>query len=155
MIHEKLYQSSDFMHVEIGEYIEKLVTDLMYSYAIPKGQIVPMVEYDNIELNIETSIPCGLIISELVSNSLKYAFPEGRNGKITVSLRNSDEGYLLIVSDDGVGLPENLEFTRTDSLGLELVNNLVDQIDGTIELDKRDGTKFVIRFNELEYKKRI
>ena len=155
MIHEKLYQSSDFMHVEIGEYIEKLVTDLLYSYAIPKGQIVPVVDYDEIELNIETSIPCGLIISELVSNSLKYAFPKGRTGKIAVSLRNSDDGYILIVSDDGVGLPENLEFTRTDSLGLELVNNLVDQIDGTIELDKSSGTKFLIKFNELEYKKRI
>jgi two-component system, sensor histidine kinase PdtaS len=155
MIHEKLYQSHDFMHVEIGEYIEKLVTDLLYSYAIPKGQIEPVVDNDEIELNIETSIPCGLIISELVSNSLKYAFPEGRKGTITVSIRNSDDGYILIVSDDGVGLPPNLEFTRTDSLGLELVNNLVDQIDGTIELDKRDGTKFVIKFNELEYKKRI
>jgi len=155
MIHEKLYQSSDFMHVDIGEYIEKLVTDLLYSYAIPKGQIVPVMDYDNIELNIETSIPCGLIISELVSNSLKYAFPEDRTGEITVSLHDSEDGYILIVSDDGVGLPENLEFTRTDSLGLELVNNLVDQIDGTIELDKRNGTKFVIKFNELEYKKRI
>ena len=155
MIHEKLYQSSDFMHVDIGEYIEKLVTDLLYSYAIPKGQIVPVMDYDNIELNIETSIPCGLIISELVSNSLKYAFPEGKTGEITVSLHDSEDGYILVVSDNGVGLPENLEFTRTDSLGLELVNNLVDQIDGTIELDKRNGTKFVIKFNELEYKKRI
>ncbi|UTB32182.1 MAG: ATP-binding protein [Methanobacterium sp. ERen5] len=155
MIHEKLYQSRDFMHVEIGEYIEKLVNDLLYSYAIPKGQIVPQIEYDDIELNIETSIPCGLIISELVSNSFKYAFPDGKTGKITVSLRNHGDGYLLIVGDDGVGLPEDLEFTRTDSLGLELVNNLVDQVDGTIELDKRCGTKFIIKFRELEYKKRI
>ena len=155
MIHEKLYQSHDFMHVEIGEYIEKLVNDLLYSYAVPKDQIVPHVEYDDIELNIETSIPCGLIISELVSNSLKYAFPEGKTGKITVSLRYHGEGYLLEVGDDGVGLPENLEFTRTDSLGLELVNNLVDQVDGTIELDKRCGTKFIIKFRELEYKKRM
>lgn len=155
MIHEKLYQSHDFMHVEIGEYIENLVNDLLYSYAVPKDQIVPHVEYDDIELNIETSIPCGLIISELVSNSLKYAFPEGKTGKITVSLRYHGEGYLLVVGDDGVGLPENLEFTRTDSLGLELVNNLVDQVDGTIELDKRCGTKFIIKFRELEYKKRI
>lgn len=155
MIHEKLYQSSDFMHVDIGEYIDKLVTDLLYSYATPQGQVVPVVDYDEIELNIETSIPCGLIISELVSNSLKYAFPEGKTGKIMVSLHNHDDGYLLIVSDDGVGLPENLEYTKTDSLGLELVNNLVDQIDGTIELDNRSGTKFLIKFKELEYKNRI
>lgn len=155
MIHEKLYQSHDFMHVEIGEYIEKLVGDLLYSYAVPEGQIVPLVEYDDIELNIETSIPCGLIISELVSNSLKYAFPDGKTGEIAISLRNHEGGYLLVISDNGVGLPENLEFTRTDSLGLELVNNLVDQVDGTIELDKNYGTKFIIKLRELEYKKRI
>lgn len=155
MIHEKLYQSNDFMNIDIGSYIEKLVKDLLYSYAIPKGRIVPNIYSDDIQLNIETSIPCGLIISELVSNSLKYAFPDDRIGEILISLRATDNGYILTVGDDGIGLPENFDYTNTDSLGLELVNNLVDQIDGTIQLDNSSGTKFVIKFHELKYKKRI
>ena len=155
MIHEKLYQSNDFMNIDIGSYIEKLVKDLLYSYAIPQGRIVPRIYSDDIQLNIETSIPCGLIISELVSNSLKYAFPDDKNGEILISLRETDNCYILTVGDDGIGLSENFDFTNTDSLGLELVNNLVDQIDGTIKLDTSCGTKFTIKFHELKYKKRI
>ncbi len=155
MIHEKLYQSNDFMHINIGNYVENLVTDLFYSYAIPKSKIIPIVDSDEIQLNIETSIPCGLIISELVSNSLKYAFPNERTGEIRLSIKVEDDGYHLTVSDNGIGLPENFDFKNTESLGLELVNNLVDQIDGTIKLDSSSGTKFNIKFQELEYKKRI
>jgi two-component sensor histidine kinase len=94
-------------------------------------------------LNIETVIPCGLIINELISNSLKYAFPN-RNGELKISLKSKEDNYELIISDNGIGFPEELDFKNTDSLGLQLVNTLTNQIDSKITLDSRYGTKFII-----------
>ena len=155
MIHEKLYGSSDFNKIYFDDYIESLVWDLFYSYSIEKGTINPILEIDDVKLNIETSIPCGLIITELVSNSLKYAFPNQLKGELKVSLKNKDDHYKLIISDNGIGFPKNIDFKNTKSLGLELVNNLVEQIDGNIQLENSKGTKFKITFKELEYKERI
>jgi len=155
MIHERLYQSGDFTRIDISEYIEKLLADLFYTYATSNEQVTSIINVDNLSLNIETAIPCGLIISEIVSNSLKYAFPGGRKGKLTVSLKAGDEWNELIISDDGIGFPEELDFKNTETLGLQLVHSLVGQIDGEITLDRSQGTKFTIRFKELKYKKRI
>lgn len=155
MIHERLYQSGDFTRIDISEYIERLLADLFYTYATSNEQVISIIDVDDLSLNIETAIPCGLIISELVSNSLKYAFPEGRKGKLTVSLKAGDEWNELIISDDGIGFPEELDFKNTETLGIQLVNNLVGQIDGEITLDRSQGTEFTITFKELEYKERI
>jgi two-component sensor histidine kinase len=107
-------------------------------------------------LNIETSIPVGLIIDELVSNSLKYAFPHNQEGKITLSLKCCNKEYKLVISDDGIGLPPEFDFKNVEStLGLKLVNSLVKQLDGSIELDKNHGTQFTIKFKEQQYKDRI
>jgi len=94
-------------------------------------------------LNIETVIPCGLIINELISNSLKYAFPN-RNGELKISLKSKEDNYELIITDNGIGFPEELDFKNTDSLGLQLVNTLTNQIDSKITHDNRYGTKFII-----------
>jgi Signal transduction histidine kinase len=157
MIHEKLYQSKDFTHIRFEDYIKRLLSDLFYSYNTSSDQVKLVVDVEDVNLNMETAVPCGLIISELFSNSLKYAFPEGRVGEIKVSLKQEtdDQRFVLTVADDGVGLPPDLDFKNTMTLGLELVNNLTKQIDGEIELDRSHGTEFKIRFNELEYKKRI
>jgi len=155
MIHEKLYRSKNFNKVHFADYIESLVWDLFYSYSIKKGSINPVLDIDDVQLNIETSVPLGLIITELVSNSLKYAFPNNHMGELTVSLKNLGEGYELIIKDDGIGFPDNIDFRNTDSLGLQLVNSLTDQIDGEIELKTDNGTEFRIIFNELIYKERI
>ena len=155
MIHEKMYQSNDFINIKFDEYILRLVSDLFYSYDIQEDHIKPVIEVEEVKLNIETGIPCGLIISELVSNSLKYAFPEGKTGKLKVSLKKYSNKYELTISDNGIGFPEDLKFKNTDSLGLQLVNSLVDQIDGEITLDTSQGTKFKIMFKELVYKKRF
>jgi two-component sensor histidine kinase len=88
---------------------------------------------EDVLLNIETGIPCGLIISELVSNSLKHAFPQGREGELQISLQTYDNKYELIISDDGVGFPEDLDYRNTESLGLQLVNSLVNQVNGELE----------------------
>jgi len=155
MIHEKLYQSDNLTDIEFDDYIQRLVSDLFYSYSIQKDQIKPLIEVEDVKLNIETAIPCGLIISELVSNSLKHAFPSGRKGELHVSLQTHDDEYELKISDNGIGIPESIDYTKTNSLGLQLVNNLVKQVDGEIELNRHHGTEFKITFKELKYKERV
>jgi PAS domain S-box-containing protein len=154
-IYEKLSKSQDLSRIKFAEYIQSLVQGLFYAHTIKKGQINPIIEIEDIMLNIETALPCGLIISELISNSLKHAFPEGKKGKVCVSLKVHDNEYVLKISDDGIRFPEDIDFKNTDSLGLKLVNILVRQINGEITLDRNQGTEFKITFKELEYKERI
>jgi PAS domain S-box-containing protein len=154
IIHEKLYQSNDFTRINLAEYIKSLVTGLFYSYSI-KNRIKSIINVDDVELNIETSVPCGLILNELVSNSLKHGFPPGNSGEIHITIRNIGDKYEMLVSDNGIGFPKNIDYKKTDSLGLQLVNNLVKQIDGEIELNNLDGTEFKIIFPEVKYKERI
>ena len=104
-------------------------------------------------LDINTSIPLGLIVNELVSNSMKYAFPNGRKGELNISLKSEKDKYILTVFDDGVGIPEDIDFRNTDSLGMQLVNTLTNQIDGEIKLDRTHGTEFTLLFEESMYKK--
>jgi two-component sensor histidine kinase len=114
-----------------------------------------VINVENVFLGIDTSIPCSLIINELISNSLKHAFPVGKKGEIQVVLRpNKNKTFTLIVRDNGVGFPENIDFRNTQSLGLKLVNTLVNQLDGTIELRSNGGTEFLITFMELKYRER-
>jgi two-component sensor histidine kinase len=98
-------------------------------------------------LDVQVGVPCGLIVNELVSNTLKHAFPEGRSGEVRVSLSPGDDDlYTLIVKDNGKGFPKNLDFRKTKSLGMQLVTMLVDQLEGTIELKRDEGTEFIISF---------
>ena len=106
-------------------------------------------------MNIDTAVPCGLIISELVSNSLKYAFPEGMNGEILVSLKFIDNKYELIVRDNGIGMPADIDLSKLETLGLLLVTSLTEQIDGQITINRNHGTEFIIKFEEINYKNRI
>jgi two-component sensor histidine kinase len=147
LIHEKLYQSRDLSHIDFGEYAGSLTSYLARSYTNNSGVNIS-IDIEDISLDIDTAIPCGLIINELVSNSLKYAFKDGRAGEINVSLHRSGGKYTLTVSDNGAGLPDGFDFRDSPSLGLQLVNTLVEQIEGTIELDKTAGTIFTIRFEE-------
>lgn len=154
-IHEMLYQSTDLININFSDYIYNLVSELCYTYSL-KYKIKPIIDVGEIFLNIETAIPCGLIINELVSNSLKYAFPDHREGVIKIELKEEDGELTLKVSDNGIGFPEDLDYKDVKtSLGLKLVNMLIDQIDGTIDLDRSKGTEFIIKFRELEYKKRF
>lgn len=155
MIHEKLYMSKDLSHVNFKEYTKKLVYDIFYTYGVQVGIIKPVIDMEDVEFNMETAIPLGLILNELVVNSLKYAFPDGNKGSITIQLVTEDGKYILTVTDDGVGFPEDIDFETIDSLGLKLVKNLVHQIDGEIKLDRTHGTEYKIIFKEAEYKERI
>jgi PAS domain S-box-containing protein len=155
MIHEKLYMSDDLAHINFVDYIQSLVINLFYSYNVENAQIKPILQIENVSLNMETAVPCGLIISELVSNSLKHAFPNEMKGEILVSLKSVADNYQLIIKDNGIGLPEEIDFNNPKTLGLLLVNNLTEQIDGKLTINRSHGTEFKITFKELEYKERI
>ncbi|MCX6182951.1 MAG: PAS domain S-box protein [Bacteroidetes bacterium] len=145
-IHESLYQTKNFSHVDFGDYLKSLCSNLLYSYSV-SGRVTLNYDIDNIFLTLDTAIPAGLIVNELVSNSLKYGFPDNQKGNIFVSLKSTKKGLnVLIVEDDGVGMPPSVNFKETDSLGLQLVVTLSDQIDGEITLKEGKGACFVIEF---------
>lgn len=156
LIHEKMYQSRDISSIDFTGYIKSLINDLMYSYDADSRNITAVTDTDDFFFSIETVQPLGLIINELVSNSLKYAFKDRNEGKISVKLEKIDvDSFKLTVGDNGAGFPEDIDFRNTSSLGLQLVNELVRQLDGAIELNKDSGTEFKIIFKEPEYKKRV
>jgi len=152
LIHEKLYQSKDLLRIDFGEYIRDLTSNLLRSYAASSQAVTLRISADDIWLNIDTAIPCGLIINELISNSLKHAFPIGReDNEIHITIRSiEDNQYALTVSDNGIGIPVDLDFRNTASFGLELVGIFTEQIEGAVELDRSTGAKFTITFTELE-----
>jgi len=155
LIHEKLYQSKDLTVISMSGYIGNLITNLYISFGINDEEIKAVIKVADVNLNVSTAIPCGLIINELMTNCLKHAFPGGRKGEIVLSLQPLGEGkYELIVSDNGIGYPENADFRNTETLGLKLVISLISQLDGTIELNRTGGSTFTIRFSELLYKER-
>jgi two-component sensor histidine kinase len=154
LVHERLYQSNDLSRIEFSEYLRNLATHLFHSYQADSSRLRLKIDAEEVFLNINTAIPCGLIVNELVSNALKHAFPDGRRGQLEIDLhRVAGDGYLLRVRDDGVGFPEKLDFRKTESLGMQIVNTLVDQVDGRMELYREKGTAFRLEFSELPRKK--
>jgi PAS domain S-box-containing protein len=149
LIHERLYQSQNMIRIEFSEYIQNLAINLFHSYDIDFNQISLEIGAQDVSLSINTAIPCGLIINELISNALKYAFPNNGKGWICVSLSKDLDGFTLKVKDNGIGLPENLDLENTKTLGLRLVDTLVNQIRGTMRIDRNQGTSFEIVFSEL------
>ncbi|WP_209681461.1 histidine kinase dimerization/phosphoacceptor domain -containing protein [Methanohalophilus levihalophilus] len=146
LVHEKLYQSEDMESIDFADYSKNLINYLSQSYVLRKSDVNIELEVEDVFLGVDTAVPLGIIINELVSNALKYAFED--KGQITIELKKFNSEYKLIVSDNGIGLPENLDVENTDSLGLQLVYTLVEQIDGKIDLDTTSGTKFTITFTE-------
>ena len=155
IVHEKLYRSDSFTKINFKEYLTSLISDIFYSYGTNKGLIKWDLDIEDVHMGFDTAIPLGLIINELVTNSVKYAFPEERKGKIKIILKLKDENYFLTVMDNGVGIPDNINPEKTETLGLKLIISLINQLDGTMELDRSHGTKYKINFKELKYKKRI
>ncbi|MFP4654608.1 MAG: histidine kinase dimerization/phosphoacceptor domain -containing protein [Methanohalobium sp.] len=156
LAHEELYQSKDIASIDFPDYVANLTNYLAQTYNGVTKNLKINSNIDKISLNMDTAIPLGIIINELVSNSLKHAFTEKESGEINIYMyKSEDDNYKLIINDNGRGIPDNLDIRETDSLGLQLVNTLVDQIYGTIELDRTQGTEFIITFKELKYKIKV
>jgi PAS domain S-box-containing protein len=145
LVHEMLYRSKDLARVDFGEYVRTLVFQLVRSYNA-SARIRPVVELEPVVLGVDLAVPCGLVINELVANALKHAFPGDRKGRVQVRMTTSADRYRLSVYDDGVGLPPEVDFVGTATLGLQLVRMLTEQIGGEIALEKGPGTEFVIEF---------
>ena len=147
LIHEKLYQSPDLAEVDFADYLRSLIAYLVRAYHISEAQVTLKLDTEPVRLRIDTAIPCGLILNELVSNALKHAFPNGRRGEIDVTVRaEKPERASLWVSDNGVGLPDGMDWRAAPSLGLRLVHTLTQQLHGTLEVETANGATFRLSF---------
>ena len=152
IVHEKLYRSEDLSKVDFNEYIISLIRYMYQIYGIDPSQIRMNISVKDIFLDINSAIPCGLIVSELISNALKHAFPEGGEGEINIIFDQTNQGkYRLIVEDNGVGLGKNIDIHNTDSFGLQLVNMLTEQLQGKFTLGGSGNTSFQVVFCDPEY----
>jgi PAS domain S-box-containing protein len=146
LVHEKLYQSRSLAQIDFGDYAHKLATDLLRTYRIAPQAIVLEVQIDPVDMSIETAIPCGLIINELMANSLKHAFAGKPTGTIRLELRARGPRLVLSVGDNGKGFPKDFDLHKTQSLGLQLVNTLVQQLEGKLTIEHDGGTTIRIAF---------
>ena len=145
MIHEKLYQSGNFAEINVAEYLKSLTENIYSSYGINMNIIKLKINAENIFLDINKAVPCFLLINEVITNSIKHAFPDGRSGKITIDF-HEDGGYIISIKDDGIGLPKNLNINKTETLGMQLINALTSQLDGNLEVKSNGGTEFIVHF---------
>jgi PAS domain S-box-containing protein len=145
-IHETIYRTADFSRLEFMDYIKTIASNLIQSYRTATTRVDFIPEMQSVGLNLDQAIPCGLIINELVSNALKYAFKGRKKGSLTVVLREENEDVILAVKDDGVGLPKDFAFEKNNSLGIQLVYALLEQLDAHMKVDQTNGTEFFIRF---------
>jgi two-component sensor histidine kinase len=148
LIHEKLYQSGDLTRIDLSEYVNELVSDLFHSYSVNTYLVKYKIKSNSILLDINTAIPCGLIINELVTNSIKHAFPDNIHGEIIIEIKCVDDNFIMKVQDNGIGLPKELDLNNIKSLGLQLVTNLTNQLEGEIELSREGGTCFQIKLKD-------
>jgi two-component sensor histidine kinase len=154
LVHEKLYESADLSRIDFTKYMHSLFTQIDTSYNLNPEQVTMHMDVNQLShsFKIDTAITCGLILNELISNSCKYAFPENRSGNIFLYFNQEKKTeryaqYILQVSDDGVGISPSLDHRNADSLGLQLVDLLTQQLQGTLDLDRTNGTKFTVRFS--------
>jgi two-component sensor histidine kinase len=145
LAHERIYRSRDLARIDFSEYARQLIDHLQA--ALGGGRVTVTTEIDEVTLPVDTAIPCGLVINELVTNAFKHAFPQGREGAIRVALRTLEPArWMVSVEDDGVGLPADVHLGKTESLGLDLVSILAAQIGAKIDIRRGGGTSFRLEF---------
>ncbi|MBN2380739.1 PAS domain S-box protein [candidate division WOR-3 bacterium] len=151
LIHEKLYQSKELARIDFSDYVRDLTSSLFSTYKVNPDFIALELKIHDVSFDIDTAVPLALIVNELVSNSLEHAFPNKRKGSIRIGINTeNDKTYRLKVADDGIGMPKEINFRTTESLGLQLVGMLVEQLRGEMKLDKVYGTEFNITFRVSE-----
>ncbi len=150
LVHEKLYQSRDLGRIDFGEYLRDLTDHIITAIGAAARGIRFQFKAGSIELGIDTAIPCGLIVNELVSNACKHAFPGGAHGTVTLEIERTGPGLLrLVVSDDGCGIPASFDLRQTRSLGMQLVQTLTRQLGGTLNIQRQPGASFILNLHEV------
>jgi len=153
LIHEKLYGPKKSGIIDMGDYIRSLASYLLQSSEINGSRIRLDISMPPIMLDMKTAVPCGLIFNELITNALKYAFPDQRTGSITIRCTRDETGrFEMSVADDGIGIPEGIRMSHPETMGLQLVSMLVEQLGGSIEIERKPNTRFQIRFQEQREK---
>ena len=148
LIHEALSQSGDMGEIDFAAYIRELAVQLMHIYSGESDRITLQLHLDDLLLDVNKATPCGLILNELLCNTLKHAFPAGQTGEIRIDLKvGVAQRVTLAVSDTGVGLPIELDFLNADTLGLQLISTLTEQLEGALTLDRSNGTLFTLTFS--------
>lgn len=144
-IHDLLYQTKDFTNIDFSRYLENITSNIMNTYTLNKN-ITLNLAIESILLNLDSAIPCGLIVNELITNAFKYAFPAGKEGEISIELKRNNNRVTLSVADNGVGIDKQVDYKTTESLGFQLINSLVTQIEGELHYENNNGTKFTVSF---------
>lgn len=164
LIHEELYKDGGFDTLNFSPYIKELAENILQAYCVRNTDISLKLDLlENAFFDMDTAIPLGIIVNELVSNSFKHAFPDRRKGEIRIKLHKEENGeciksineeckstFILTVSDNGIGIPDDLDIENLHSLGMQLITSLVEQLDGEFELKRGNGTEFTIRFTVME-----
>jgi two-component sensor histidine kinase/PAS domain-containing protein len=151
LIHKKLYEETNYASINFRSFAEELIKSLFEMYRMDRRNIILRYSIDDIKVSLDYSINIGLIINELITNSMKYAFAGKGNGTLNIEIKNRDQ-VIISVRDNGIGFPEHIDFQHAESLGMLIVNSLVDQLDGVIELDRSEGTCFIIKINKSDKK---
>jgi len=150
LIHAKLYQSENLAQVDFAEYVEEFAGQLARLYDVRPEKVRLLLDVESVYLDVDVAIPCGMIINELLTNALKYAFPGERRGEVAVRLRVEDRKLLLCVEDDGVGMPAQIDVETTGTLGLQLVRALTQQLGGELRVERNGGTRVSLQVPERE-----
>jgi len=149
LLHNKLYKTKDFTRIDMNDYIASIIEQLKSVYSFNFSNIKIKLEIDKIFFNIETAMPCGLIINEVITNSMKYAFPKNSNGEIGIVINENNGLFTMKIYDTGIGIPENVSFDKNSRLGLQLVFMLTKQFQGTVSIERNNGTVFIITFKQI------
>jgi len=146
LVHEKFYQSEELVEIDFGDYIEKLCQYLYQSYGDKTDRVKLNVDTNHISLDMDTAMPCGLLVNEIVSNAYKYAFPGTQTGEISISMRKVDHEIILFIGDNGIGLSSGFNIENAESLGMQLIQALTNQLDGRLHISVENGASFEVAF---------
>ena len=151
LIHERFYQSEGLSKIDFDDYIQRLASNLFTSYNVSKEKVNMKILADKVNLDIDTAVPCGLIVNELISNAFKHAFNEAYQGELKIEFREiAPENYLLKIKDNGKGLPSDFDIKKSDTLGMQLVSALAEQIDGKYSFENNNGLVFSLEFKKVK-----
>jgi two-component sensor histidine kinase len=152
LLHEGFSESDDFAAIDFSQYVKNLIKHIISAYKVDNEKIKVKNKVDSIMLDIDAAIPCGLIVNELLTNAVKNAFPKGKSGKVSIEFKiDNQDNYFLTIKDDGIGLPNDLNFKNSETMGFKLVNTLVNQLKGSTIFSREGGTNFQIIWSGSDY----